>query len=97
MGLLGSPCTYPVGVLLVTGCVHLPGKQAPADGWRLAAGVSSLLQSHFKHFYQNKLFVMFPQSSVLHSQSLILLAKDEVIAPGPQRSVAQRNNGKQLA
>ena len=27
------------------GLVHFPNKQAVADGWRLAAGVSSLLQS----------------------------------------------------
>lgn len=81
----------------MTGPMHLPGRQARADGWHLAAGVSSLLQSHFKHFYQNKLFVMFPQSWALRSQSLILPAKDEVTPPGPQRPVAQKSNEKHLA
>lgn len=97
VGVLGSSLHMSGEGLLVRGCVHLPGKQARADGLRLAAGVSSLLQSHFKHFYQNQLFVMFPQSWTLHSQSLILLAKDEVTAPRPQRPVAQRNNEKHLA
>lgn len=90
-------CTCPMEELLVTDCVHLPSKQAGADGWRLAADVGSLLLSHFKQFYQNKLFLMFPESRILHSQSLILLAKDGVPPPGPQSPIAQRNDEKYLA
>lgn len=67
VGVLGSSLHMSGEGLLVRGCVHLPGKQARADGLCLAAGVSSLLQSHFKHFYQNQLFVMFPQNWTLHS------------------------------
>ena len=73
-----------------------PGASPQQAGWHLAAGMRSLLQSHFKHFYQNKLFVMFPQSWALCSQSL-LLAKDDVTPPGTQRSVAQRSNENHLA
>lgn len=77
-------------------CVH-----CPASRLKLMAGAWQQAWAHYYRVTSNTCTkinsVMFPQSWTLCFQSLILLAKDEVTPPRPQRPVAQRNNEKHLS